>query len=529
MKMSKYAMPKWAILAIIFFVGITTAGFSQVNKDELQQDLPQVTFINFEGPHARIDTREQIRQLGVVLGVQIAAGEKGMAPTLASMSTERKKTYSYKLDAGPSNRYFVNHYISGEEGNKNNADVFGLGVDTGVDHIRNLRRIIQGYLQSAYEYSERDATLLAEYITIYNAVYRGNWDYFTSRYKSLVINNLAREKAGLSIRYDEWPGRTLILIPLGYGGISSIDTSTISDSRVVEELRKEDDKGVQQRQDMVDLKEREAEQAEQRARAEREKAREEERKNAQERQNIAQERQKAQEDQQAGRISQEENQKKQEDLDKREQAAEDKDKEIEQRKEEAQKLDEFAEKKTEEAQQEREEIAKDQQAAINEDAGTGFFGIAILRTDPTIMGRLSRFNNTGNVTKNSPLETVHVRTVTIISGKIIAIAGENKGNGAVRLVEIDQSTLEISRQGDDDLLPGSLLWVNGSDLYAIINDIAEKSGYLGRFNTELALQAKSAVKVNLNAGVTIQQGRLLTQKEDGSVLILNPVDLTEVR
>jgi len=531
MKMSKYAMPKYrAILAIILLVGISATGFSQVNKDELQQDLPQVTFINFEGPHARIDSREQIRQLGVVLGRQVADGEKNIAPTLSAMSVERRKTYSYKIEGGALSRYFVAHYVSGEEGSKIDSDVFGLGVDAGVDHIRNLRTIIQGYLQAAYDYNERDAALLAEYITIYNAVYRGNWDYFTNRYKTQVISNITREKAGLSIRYDEWPGRTLILVPLGYGGISSIDTTTITDSRVVEEMRREDDKGVQQRQDMVDLKEREAEQAEQRARAERERAREEERKNAQERQNIAQERQKTQEDQQAGKISQEESQQKQEDLNKREQAVEDKDKEVEQRKEEAQKLEDFAEQKTQEAQQEREEIAKDQQAAIvNEDSGSGFYGIAILRQEPTIMGKIIRFNNAGNVTRNSPLETVHVRTVTIIGGKILAIAGENKGNGAVRLVEIDQSSLEISRQGDDDLLPGSLLWVNGNDLYAITNDLVEKGCYLGRFNTNLALQAKSAVKVNINAGVTIQQGRLLTQKEDGSVLILNPVDLTEVK
>ncbi|MDR1869537.1 MAG: hypothetical protein LBQ82_06090 [Treponema sp.] len=516
MKIPKCALPKYhVIIAIILFAGIAAAGYAQVNKDELQQDLPQVVFINFNGPHARIDTREQIRQIGVVLGRQVADGERAMAPTLSAMTAERRKAYSYKIEAGASNRYSVAHYISGEEESKNNSDVFGLGVDAGVDHVRNLRTIIQGYLQTAYDYNERDAALLAEYITIYNAVYRGNWDYFTNRYKAQVVGNVAREKAGLSIRYDEWPGRTMILIPLGYGGLSSIDTSAISDSRVVEELRREDDMGIQQRQDMVNLKEREADEAEQRARTERDAASEAERANDQERQQIAQERERGGDE---------------EDLNRREQAADERDREIQQRREDADKLDEFAEQKTQEAQQEREEIAKDQQAAIvNEDLGAGFFGIAILRQEPAIMGKIIRFDSNGKEVKSSPLETVHVRTVTIIGGKVLAIAGEFKGNGAVRLIEVNQSSLEIAKQGDDDILPGSLLWVNGSDLYAITVDLASKSYYLGRFNTDFALQAKSEVKVNQNAGMTIQQGRLLTQKEDGSVLILNPVDLSVVK
>jgi hypothetical protein len=43
------------------------------------------------------------------------------------------------------------------------------------------------------------------------------------------------------------------------------------------------------------------------------------------------------------------------------------------------------------------------------------------------------------------------------------------------------------------------------------------------------LQAKSAVNVHPSATVAIQQGRLLTQREDGSALILNPADLTEAK
>jgi hypothetical protein len=446
------------------------------------------------------------------------------------MSLEERRIYSYKIEAGASSRYFVIHCVSGQEEGKIDSDIFGLGVDTGVDHVRNLRTIIQGYLQEAYQYNESDAALLAEYITVYNAVYRGNWDYFTNRFKNQVIENLIQERAGLSIRYDEWPGRTMMLIPLGRGGLSSIDTSTISDSRVIEELRREDDRGVPQRQGMVDLMEREAGQAERQAQTERQAISEGERQVAQERQDIAQERQQVEQDQQAGRITEEEAKQAQEDLDKREQAADEKDQELAQRREDAQRLENFAEQKTEEAQQQRQAIAQDQQSTIaGAAAADGFIGVMITKESPTIMGRLSRIGAAGNELRRSPLETVHVRTLSLVGGKIIAIAGENTGNGAVRLIEINQTSLEMAKQGNDDIRMGSLLWINGNDLYVITVDLGNNSCYLGRFDTNLALQAKSAVTVHSGASVTIQQGRLLTQRQDGSVLQLNPADLTEMK
>jgi len=541
MKISKQTFSKIWVLSIIILTVFTAVSYAQVDRDELD-NLPPVVFINYEGPHARIDTREQIRQIGVVLGQRISENERGIASTLEGMSIEQRRQYSYRFDAGALNRYFVIHSVSGPDGDKLDADIFGLGVDAGVDHIRNLRWIIQGYLQAAYNYSERDAALLAEYITVYNAVYRGNWDYFTKRYKTPVIGNLTSDKAGLSIRYDEWPGRTLIVIPLGHGGLSSIDTSVISDSRVIEEMRKEEDQSVPQRQGMVNLNEREAEEAQRQAQAERERIQQEEQRLAneraqaeQERQRIEQERQRVEQERQAGTISDDQARDAQNALDRREQDQNQRDQELanqedalNQRRDEAQRLEDFAEQKIDEAQQQREAIASDQQTAIVQGTTTGILGITIEKGDPP-MGRLVRFNPTsGEELRRSPLDSVHVRTVTFIGGKILAIAGENTGQGAVRLIEITQDTLVMAKQGDDDIKTGSLIWANGNDLYAIAIDLAGNKCYLGRFDTNLALQAKSTVTVHQLASVTIQQGQLLTQREDGSPLILNPASLAEV-
>ena len=315
-------------------------------------------------------------------------------------------------------------------------------------------------------------------------------------------------------------------IPLGHGGLSAIDTSAISDRRVVEEMRKEDDQGVPQRQAMVNLKEREAEQADRQARETRQETRQEERRITEERRQTEQERQQVQEDREAGKITEEEAKQAEERLDKKDEELDQREADNQQRKEEAERLENFAGQKSDEAQQDRREIARDQQAAIAQEAA-GVFGVTIERTDPTHMGRIVSLNpSSGNVMRRSPLDLVHVRTVTFIGGRLLAIAGENKGQGAVRLIEINQTNLEMAKQGDDDIKIGSLLWVNGNDLYAITTE--NGNCFLGRFNTNLEMQAKSSVQVHQNASVTIQQGRLLTQNPDGTALILNPADLATI-
>ena len=512
----------FAIIAGVLF--LTPPLAAQVDQAELS-DLGPVEFINYEGPYSRIETRAQIRSIGYALGLNVKGGA---------------------ARDGATGRYFVIHSVSAPDGLKLDADILGLGVDVGVDHIRNLRLIIQGYLEAAYDYTERDAALLAEYITVYNAVYRGDMDYFGSRYKKPVMDNLTPEKAGLALRYDEWPGQTLMLIPLGTGmggPLSTVDTSSVTDTRVTESLRQEPDASLEQRKEMVDLKEREAEEAGQQAAIQREAIRQEEERIAQEREEAVQQQQEAREEQQQiarerqqpgadqqalderERIADEqarEARQQQEELDRQQQA-------VEEQKREAERQEAFSEQKATEAQQERQQIAEDQQSMISgepaQDQASGVLGVSI--TIPaTSMGRLVRLDaETGRETKVSPLNTVNTRTVTQINNRIFAIAGEARGAGAVRLVEINSSTLEMQKQGDDDITINSLLWVNGQDLYAITGSGTDL--YLARFNTDLVLQAKSAITVHMFASVFFSDSYVITQRADGSAVLLNSRDLSE--
>ncbi|MDR2073044.1 MAG: hypothetical protein LBP60_06400 [Spirochaetaceae bacterium] len=574
------------VCAVLFFTALSGLPAQNVNREELERNQGTVNFINYEGPHSRIDTVEQIRNIGVELGRAVKNGANR---------------------AGTLNRYFVIHCVGDPDGDKFDADVFGLGVDVGVDHIRNLRLIIQGYLQGAYDYSAGDAALLARYVTIYNAVFRGDWDFFTGRYKTLVVENLVQEKAGLSIRYDEWPGQTLMTIPLGTGNpgsLSAIDTSGLTDPGVIDSMRRDDGRGIEDRQGMVDLKEREADEANQTATLQREAIAEEEknivrdretssqaqqrieqeqgqtqqqRQEAQQRQQEAQRQQQeaqrqqeqARRDEEAGRISrqeaerqqqeaqqrqqeaqrqqqeaqrqQQEAQQRQQELEREQQANQRQQQELAQReaqqeqlRQEAEATQQRADQKTQEAQQERQQIAQDQQEMIESGSAAGtavaaaanpaanrnnLLAASILQTG-SALGRLVRVDpSSGQTVQSSRMNTLNTRTVVLSGTRIFAIAGINQGNGAIRLVEINPDTLEMLKQGDDDIHQNSLLWINGANFYAIT--VVNGKSYLARFDTNLVKQAQSSAEVHSYGSCIFQGDRILTQKADGTPLLLN--------
>jgi hypothetical protein len=520
-------------------LSLSTSLPAQVNESELEQNQAPITFFSYEGPQVRIETRDQIRGIGYDLGRVILGGAGRV---------------------GAPNRYFVIHVIGPEEDSKLDADIFGLGYDVGVDHIRNLRFIVQGYLEAAYAYSAQDAALLAQYITIYNAVYRGDWDYVTGRYKGPVIAELDPTRTGLSIRFDEWPGQTLMLIPLGRGpSLSAIDTSAVSDSRVVEELRKDEDMGIEERQDMVDLKEREAEEAEQRAQEQRREAEEEQRRIDEERRQIAEERQRLEESRpepagerdQPARPEQGQSEQRQpeprqneepspeaarpepdreeRELAQREEALDRRQEAVDEQQEEAQRDEELAEQKREEAREERESIARDQQARIDEEpreeSGPGIIA-AIIEVQDSALGRIIRLSpDSGEELGRSALNMINTRTIRDINGRLFAVAGEDRGGGAVRLIEVDPETLETKTLGTDDIHPQSLLWVSGADLFAIT--VQGGVPYLARFNYQLSRLARSSVAVHPFATVLFGDDFIITQRQDGSALLLNPQTLTE--
>ena len=240
-----------AFVPIIALFAISSVSAISVDRTEIQSaaGANEIVFRNYSGPHSVINSIEQIRAIGSSLGNQVK-------PNLEKSGT-----------IGDTNRYAVIHAVDPLSKEKFDADIFIIGKNATVDHITNLRRIISAYLSSAYGYSLKDADTIATFVTVYNAVYRKNIKYFESKYKEIVTKNLSASIAGLATNYEEWPGKTQIVIPLSdlNGGLSTIDTSLISDKEVVKSMQGEEDKGIDARKDMVDIKEREADNAQAKA------------------------------------------------------------------------------------------------------------------------------------------------------------------------------------------------------------------------------------------------------------------------
>ena len=163
-------MKKLLFIASIFLFAASVFAL-EVNEPELKVTGNEtIEFINYTGPHKVIDSLEAIKRIGSDMG-------KTIVPEKPS-------------EVGNKNKYYVIHAVDANEKGKLDADILFIGPDATVDHIKNLRRIISAYLSSAYGYSEKDADTLAVFVTVYNAVYRGQYDIYNSKYKSVVTKNL---------------------------------------------------------------------------------------------------------------------------------------------------------------------------------------------------------------------------------------------------------------------------------------------------------------------------------------------------
>jgi len=514
---------------------------------DLGKAAAAIEFINYTGPHAVINSVAEIRGIGSALGGRIAKGGS-------------------TADSG---QYRIIHAVDAAVTKGFDADILILGAGVGVDHIDNLRRILAAYLESAYSYSPKDAQTLATFVTVYNAVYRGKLDVFSARYKKVVTGYLEAAKVGLSVRYDEWPGKTQIVIPLSEarlaGTISAIDTTALTDRAVVDKIKESPASGVDTRKAMTDLKAREGDAAQTRADAAQQGAAEA-RKDAvaKKAEQTTAEKEAAQAQAEAERAKKEaaavpetatpaqkaEAAQKAETAQK---AADEKKAVAEQKKEEAQKANaevaakeetaqkdqQLADTKQKEARVENKEIAADVQKeadkkeaeakqAAKESLAAAAPGKTLRVVDEAnLLSELLILDlNTGKLIKTSPLNTIRGRSFLETPDGLMAIAGKKGGNGAIRLVLVNQETLEIAVQGTDSIAESSQLIQKGNDFYAVIEE--PKGGFvLGRFDIKLEVKAKSTVAVSPATALTVTEKGILVQDAAGKMHLLRASDLVD--
>lgn len=481
-------MRKWFVAAGIL---LSLHAAAQVNRGELEAGQGgAVQFENYGGTHAVIDSAAAIVGIGTALGNEVAAGLEN------------------PLSVQPYAKYSVYHVVGSEGEGGLDADILFINASAGVDHINNLRRIITGYLMAAYGYGREDAETLSVFITVYNAVYRGNLANFSSKYKGAVLTYLTEEAVGLSTNWEDWAGGTQIVIPLGElsaeGG--AVETSVISDDKVIEALRAEDDKNVEVRESLASIKENEAASASEKAKAAQKEA--------------------AQAKKDGDKAAADENAK---------------------TAEEQQKL---ADKKGDEAHSEREQIAKDkasvertgrEKAAVAAENQKYLTSLFVADEKSRLYSLMTVNPESGEVVRRSNLRQIREKTLCPVSNAVvqnedgtdtalkeafIAVCGVTDGKAAVRLCIIDAESLEIRKQSEETLAENSPLLQSDGSFYVIVADGGKN--YLASYDKNLSLKKRSDVAISGASPLNLFSEGILVTDEGGNPVLLSVPALASV-
>ena len=514
MKFKKFAAYIFSLLMISSLYAL------EVNEKELQSaGSDTIVFINYTGPHSKIDSLQSIKKIGSDMGSVIAPAKE-------------------KENRAGSSKYAVIHAVDSSIKEKLDADIILIGGDATVDHITNLRHIIASYLVSAYDYTESDAETIAVFVTVYNAVYRGKLDQFQAKYKDIVTKNLSQDACGLSVNYKEWPGKSQIVIPLYdiNGGLSTIDTSVITDTEVVKHMQEDDDKNIDDRKKMVDIKERESEDSSKKAQESQKQATEEkkklveEQKKTEETKKTAEEAKKKAEENPDDQELQKEAEEKQAEYEEQKEAEEEQQKKVEEAEQKATEEQQRSDKKNEEAQSERKTIAQDQQEVIEKEIenskAPSAYAIKLTDEGSLLSGLIKVNTSNGEIIQSSPVTYIRNRTMFQAGENFIAIAGENSGNGAVKLVLLSPDTMEITAESNEIVAEDSVLIQDDGSFYCIIQN--EDKWVVGKYDSSLNLKLKGTTNVKPSTPMTITSEYIIVSGASGQVKILKKADLSPV-
>lgn len=578
--MKKYL---FAVLIVMF----STSLFSiEVDIDEIK--TKKIDFTNYSGKRSKSESISEIKSIGYRLSYQVK-------------NSKTDDLFRYHM------KYSVLRALAKDDKEKFSADIIFIDRDAKVDHIRNVRRIISAYLEGMYGYTEREADAIAVYTTYYNAIYRSNIDYFSSKYSTTVTKHLTKNNAGISILWSDWPGKTAIVIPLTEenkrGEIGGIDPFIISDDKVKDEVKKDKDnkkttdevikikekdidksrKDLEENKKILEEKKKETQDEKKKLeekKIETEKKKEEIKKEKEETSKIA--------DPEKRKVKEDEIKKKEDEVKKEEKKITEDTKKIVKEEEKIKKDEKVIEKKTEEVKKKEEDVKKDktdtketekekttgdtkdnkkdntketkeEKTTVKDEIlkkkeetlkekekeldkredklkdkapGEGVFGLKIYYLEVKEYLEGGHYNNTmymiNTTTKKidfkSPVTNICGRRYDVFSGGIAVITHTGSHQAGHRLTMLDREKLTAIRTGEDNIFWRSFIEIKDNNIYAIIKD--QETYYLGKFDMNLKLVAKSAEKINSNTFITFFEKSIYINREDKSIIVLKMEDLT---
>jgi len=535
---------KKALLSLALLAGacLVASGIG-VDVSELRS-AGTIEFVNYSGPLNIFQTDLNIRGIGRNLARQVARGAG---------------------DARIGLKYSALHVVGTEEPEKFSADIISLDKDAKVDHINNVRRIVSAYLETLYSYPRKDADLLALFVSYYNAIYRRNFDYFSGKYKTIVLAHLDAQRLGISTKYFEWPGATQLVVPLNEKAtrdvLSALSTSELTTKAVVDQLKAKEDKGVKERTQIVELKQKEvakgqevvdaevkklAEQkkASDAAAADLEKAkRDAEALKSAEEKEAAEEKIRAQEEALA---KQREAQKADEErIAAQQKALEEKKQEIAGEKKDIaadttalkaetqpEQLKKELEKKSEELAAREADVAKREELAKKGETDAAIFGgkLYYLKIKEYLTG--GHYNNdmliinagTGKVLLKSAEANICGRKYDIFPDGVAVITHKGDHTAGHYLTLLDLDTLARKAIGEEAVFYRGFVEVRDGFTYTIVD--RGKSYYLGKFDTAMKLLAISKDPVDGDSFISFYGDLIYINREDKQILVLKKDDLS---
>lgn len=554
-------------VTFIFLCSLSPIFALEVDIDEISQSK-QVNFTNYEGTGRKFESVSQIKSIGYQLSY--------------------KKTRGSESDVF---RYHMKYHVlrvSAEEPEKYSSDIFYIDRDASVDHIKNVRRIISAYLEGSYGYSVKEADAIALYLTYYNAVYRGDTDYFASKYSARILDHITRQNAGISTKYNEWPGRTAIVIPLTKeskkGKLEKIDPFAISDEKTTSEVKK-DKESKDERKEIIELKKKDIEKSKTDLEEEKKKLEEkkktvtEEKKRTEDKKEEVEKKKeeiKKEKDETSKIKDPEEKKKKEEEIKKKEEEVKKEEKQIKESEEKIKKDEETIKKTEKETEKKEEEIEKkeedvkketgetteekkDKEKSPEEEALTKKEDdlkkkeaeldkredlLKDKQSDPNVFGLKlyylkvrdylegGHYNNelyminasTKKIEFKSPVNNICGRRYDVFSGGIVVITHQGDHVSGHRLTLIDREKLTVKATGDNDIFWRSFIEIRENNIYAIIRE--GNSFYLGKFDQELKLVSRSKEKISEDTFITFFDEFIYINREDKSIIVLNKNDFS---
>lgn len=550
------------VFTVLFIISSHTAFALEVDIDEIK--TKPIKFYNYQGTYTKKDSIESIENIGRFLA-----------------NSDTNDTIKFGM------KYSIIYAISDSEPEKFSAIIFSIDKQAKVGHIDIVRKILSAYLQQKFGYSRSQAWAISVFVTYYNAVYRGNIDYFSRKYKSIVMKFIHTKNAGISTKYYEWPGTTRMLIPLTAKSqndkLNSIDIDIISDKSVLSQVKK-DSKHLHARKDMADIKEQllfnnkdKLEKDKGVLQSEIQKLDEEKKYLENKKILILQKEReidKTKEDfilipdsqkkellKNDLQTKQKQLEKEKEEIKKKEDEIKKKESEIEQQQKKLEDTEKKLALKQKEIEDEKKDIAldeakqhkpkdketliqkleeKEKQLNEREDKLRSKELDKNIYADKLFYLKIKEYLQDGHYNNEmvmidpanqkilfkSPEKNICGKRYDIFSGGVVVITHKGSHSIGHRLTILDRNTLVPIVYGKDNIFWRSFVEIRDSYIYAIV--IENGKFYLGCFDTNLSLIAKSQDEVNENTFISFWDNYIYINRVDKTIMVLNKQTLQRI-